>query len=227
MTLRIALCVLVALPAGWLVGVVADRVPQRLALFTPLRPVVLEGRDLLVHVVVLVLFAAGGWRLGELSVAELAGYLFLFGVLVAVSVVDVDQMRIPDLIVLPSLVASIALVVVVSLVHRDPYAIATAALGAVVYFGFLLLVHLVYPRGMGFGDVKLAALMGLYLGWLGSGWAQAVTLVLWAMLVGFVAGAIVGIALLVARRRNEPIPFGPFLALGTVAVVLAGPALFT
>ena len=96
-----------------------------------------------------------------------------------------------------------------------------------MYFGFLLVVHLAYPRGMGFGDVKLAALMGLYLGWLGSSWVVALSLVLWAMLIGFVVGSVVGIGLLIVRRRNEPMPFAPFLALGTVVVVLVGPTAFT
>ncbi len=227
MTLRVVLAVVLAFPAGWLVNVVADRVPERLALFRPVRPLVLGGGDLLVHAVVLVAFAAGAWRLEGLAPAALVGYLFLFGVLITVSVIDVDHMRIPDLVVIPSLVASAALVVAVSATGRDLSAAAMAALGAAVYFAFLLVVHVVYPRGMGFGDVKLAALMGLYLGWLGRDWAQSVTLVLWAMLVSFVAGAVVGVALLVIRRRNEPMPFGPFLALGTVAVVLVGPATFT
>lgn len=160
------------------------------------------------------------------SAARTAGYLLLFGVLIAVSVIDVQQMRIPDVIVLPALVTSIALVVVVSLAEGRPRDIAIAAVGAGLYFGFLLFVHLVYPRGMGFGDVKLAALMGLYLGWLGSSWIESVALVLWAMLIGFVAGSAVGIVLLVIRRRNEPMPFAPFLALGTIVVVLAEPTTF-
>ena len=62
---------------------------------------------------------------------------------------------------------------------------------------------------MGFGDVKLAALMGLYVGWLGTTTLDAVVLVLWAMLIGFVAGSVIGVVLLVARRRNRPFPFGP------------------
>jgi leader peptidase (prepilin peptidase)/N-methyltransferase len=83
-------------------------------------------------------------------------------------------------------------------------------------------VHLISPRGMGFGDVKLAAVMGLYLGWLAPDYAGAAYIVLWAMLIGFLAGSVMGIAMLMARRRSTPIPFGPFLALGTITVVLIG-----
>jgi leader peptidase (prepilin peptidase)/N-methyltransferase len=94
-----------------------------------------------------------------------------------------------------------------------------------MYFGFLLLAHLVYPRGMGFGDVKLAAVMGLYVGWLGSSTITAIGLVLWAMLLGFIGGAIVGTVMLAVRRRSQPIPFGPFLALGTIIAVSASSSL--
>jgi leader peptidase (prepilin peptidase)/N-methyltransferase len=75
---------------------------------------------------------------------------------------------------------------------------------------------------MGFGDVKLAAVMGLYLGWLAPSYTGVFALVLWGMLVGFVAGSVVGIVMLVTRRRSTPIPFGPFLATGALTVVLIG-----
>ena len=67
---------------------------------------------------------------------------------------------------------------------------------------------------MGFGDVKLAAVMGLYVGWLGTTFTEALVLVLWAMLIGFATGSVYGFGVLIRRRRNRPFPFGPFLALG-------------
>ena len=73
---------------------------------------------------------------------------------------------------------------------------------------------------MGFGDVKLAAVMGLYLGWLAPDYLTTFRLVLWAMLVGFVIGSIAGVALWAVRGRNAAIPFGPFLAFGSLVVVL-------
>ena len=84
--------------------------------------------------------------------------------------------------------------------------------------GFLLLVALVYPRGMGMGDVKLAAVMGLYLG----------RSVAPALLIGFAVGALVGIVMMARRgasARKQAIPFGPFLALGGLVALWWGNAL--
>lgn len=81
--------------------------------------------------------------------------------------------------------------------------------------GLLLVAALAYPRGMGMGDVKLAALMGLYLG-------RAVAP---ALVVGFAAGALVGVGMLLregAAARKKGVPFGPFLALGGIVGLLAG-----
>ena len=134
--------------------------------------------------------------------------------LVTVSVIDIECYRLPDRIVLPTMVASVVLVVVESLRAGEAGHIQYALAGAAIYFGFLLVVHLISPRGMGFGDVKLAAVMGLYLGWLAPDYLTTFRLVLWAMLVGFVIGSVVGIALWAIRGRNAAIPFGPFLAFG-------------
>jgi len=80
------------------------------------------------------------------------------------------------------------------------------------------LLHLVSPRSMGFGDVKLAFVLGLVLGWLG--WSELVL----GLFCGFLAGAVVGLALIVLRHRGrkDHLPFGPFLAFGTLIVLLWG-----
>jgi leader peptidase (prepilin peptidase)/N-methyltransferase len=217
--LRLVICGLLALPVGWFAGVLIDRVPDRESL-TPLPGVRIEGKYLFVHLAMLVLFVLAALRFDEESVGMLVGYLFFFAMLLTLSVIDVELFRLPDLIVLPSLVISLVLVVVVSLVDDSPEQIRYALVGGGLYFGFLFLAHLIYPRGMGFGDVKLAAVMGLYVGWLGTNYPAAIGLVLWAMLIGFVAGSIIGIVLLAIRRRSKQIPFGPFLALGAVVAVL-------
>ena len=79
-------------------------------------------------------------------------------------------------------------------------------------------LHLVSPRSMGFGDVKLAFVLGLVLGWLG--WSELVL----GLLGGFLAGAVVGVALIALRHRGrkDHLPFGPFLAFGTLVVLLWG-----
>jgi leader peptidase (prepilin peptidase)/N-methyltransferase len=217
--LRIVICGLLALPVGWFAGVLIDRVPDRESL-TPLPGVRLDGKYLFVQLAMLVLFILAAIRFDEEPVGMLVGYLFFFAMLLTLSVIDVELFRLPDLIVLPSLVVSLVLVVVVSLIDDNPEQIRYALVGGALYFGFLFVAHLIYPRGMGFGDVKLAAVMGLYVGWLGSSYPAAIGLVLWAMLIGFVAGSIIGIVLLAIRRRSKQIPFGPFLALGAVVAVL-------
>lgn len=217
---RVVVCALLALPAGWLAAAAVERVPDRRALLRPPKSIVPSRRDLVVHALVLVTFVFAALRFPDAPVGQLAGYLLLFGSLAALTVIDVECYRLPDRIVLPVLAVSIPLVAVVSIAAGEPARLRSALAGAVLYFGFLLVAHLISPRGMGFGDVKLAALMGLYVGWLGAGYPQAFALVLWAMLVGFLSGTVVGVVLLVARRRNRPFPFGPFLALGTVATIM-------
>ncbi len=219
-TLRLVVCALLALPAGWLGAAMVDRVPDKLALFDPLHRVRVKGVDLVIYVGMVALFVLAAIRFDDAPVLQLVGYLLLFGVLLTLSVIDIQLFRLPDRIVLPALAVSVPLVAVASVLDDQPASIRYALAGGALYFGFLFLAHLVYPRGMGFGDVKLAALMGLYVGWLGDGYAQAIALVLWAMLIGFVSGSVVGVVLLAMRKRSAPIPFGPFLALGTVIAVL-------
>lgn len=218
--MRLAVCAVLALPAGWFAGVLADRIPDRQPLFAPLKPVHLGGRDLVLHVGVLALFLAAEWRFVDAPWTAMLAYCALFGILAALSAIDIEHYRLPDLIVLPALVVSIPLITVISIVDGEPELIRYALTGGAIYFGFLFIAHLISPRGMGFGDVKLAAVMGLYVGWLGTTYVEALALVLWAMLIGFATGSVFGFAVLLRRKRNRPFPFGPFLALGAVAAVL-------
>jgi leader peptidase (prepilin peptidase) / N-methyltransferase len=218
--IRVVLCALLAVPAGWLAGALIDRVPDRLALFDPMPGFRVHGKYLAVHGLMVTLFVLTAIRFDDSPLGVLAGFLFLFAMLVTVSVIDIELFRLPDRIVLPSLAISLVLIIGVSLLEDRSEQIWFALTGAAIYFGFLLVAHLIYPRGMGFGDVKLAAVMGLYVGWLGSSHITAFALVLWAMLIGFVAGSIIGMVMLILRRRSQPIPFGPFLALGAIAAVL-------
>jgi leader peptidase (prepilin peptidase)/N-methyltransferase len=132
--------------------------------------------------------------------------------LVAVSATDLEHQIIPNRIVLP---AAVAVLAANTALHPSPEW-ALAAVGAA---GFLLAAALAYPKGMGMGDVKLALLMGAALG-------RTVTI---ALLIGMVAALIPGIYLLVrhgAAGRKIRIPFGPFLALGSVVALFAGQPLF-
>ncbi|CAN5853814.1 A24 family peptidase [soil metagenome] len=235
------------LVVGWFLTRVIDRVPDREALGGPSRcpecradlavadtiPIVswfvLGGRcracdepiavsTPVVEAGTAVLFAVAALRFGASWV--LVPFLVLFASLVAVTVIDLACYRIPDRIVFPTLGLALPLIVVVSLVVGIPEAIGPALVGSVVYFGLLFVPHLVYPKGMGFGDVKLALVLGLFLGWLGPSWLFAVQLVLLALVAGCVLGVVMGMGVLVVRGRRGAFPFGPALALGTVVVVL-------
>lgn len=140
--------------------------------------------------------------------------LVLVGVLMPVALIDLEHRIIPNKILLPAAIGAVAIGLATKPTAVPEQLIASAAAG-----GFLLLFAVVYPRGMGMGDVKLAAVLGLFLG----------RYVAVAMFVGVLAGAVVGAAIMtragVARGRKTAVPFGPFLVLGAFVALLAGPAI--
>jgi leader peptidase (prepilin peptidase) / N-methyltransferase len=143
--------------------------------------------------------------------AKLALELPFAAVLIAVSEIDLEHRIIPNKLLLPAAVWAVAAGAVVSTGDLPEHLIAGA--GA---FTFLLVAALIHPKGMGMGDVKLAGVMGLYLG------APVVP----AMLIGFLTGSIAGIAMFArygAAARKMGVPFGPFLAVGAFVALLAGP----
>lgn len=143
----------------------------------------------------------------------LALELPLVAALVALAAIDLEHRLLPNAIVYPLAVYAVA---ATALVDR-PDLVEHLAAGAGA-FGFLLLAVVVHPAGMGMGDVKLAGVMGLFLG----------LAVVPALLAAFLAGSVVGIAILAregAGARRKALPFGIFLALGGLAGVLAGPEL--
>jgi len=176
-------------------------------------------RERAVRVATPLLFALAAWRFH--ADAVLVPFLVLFAALIVVSVIDLEHFRIPDRITFPALGVSFGLVTFVTLIKdADTVHVRNAVLGAVAYFVLLLVPHLVYPRGMGFGDVKLALLMGLYLGWLYADPFQGLVLIMWALVVGSGLGVLAGIFFAVVRGRRAEFPFGPALALGCAIAVL-------
>lgn len=143
----------------------------------------------------------------------LPAYLVGFAALVAVTAVDLEHYRIPDRIVFPTLGLATAALAVATVMGDGSGSLAGALVGAGLYFVMLFVPHLVYPKGMGFGDVKLALVLGLLLGWIDP------YLVLLGLIAGCVLGVVGGVATVAVRRRRE-FPFGPALAVSTVAVVL-------
>lgn len=220
-------CALVGLPAGWFAGVLVDRVPDARPLW---RPPPGPPRDLL-HVGIVVATAAlwglAGWRFDGAPAGELAVVLVLFTALVALSVIDVQVLRLPDRIVAPTFLVLLVLIVATSLVTREPERIRFAILGGVTW-GLMLGVG--WLVGMGFGDVKAGGVMGMVLGWMAGDVTQALQLVLWALLLATLVACAYGIVAKVvqlARRQRGRLwfAFGPFLAVGTVALVLWSPEL--
>lgn len=220
---RIVATAAVGIPVAWFGALLVDRVPEALSLRDP-RPNVpfpskdSRGRDLTVYALTIVCFAFGAATFEQIAV--LIPYLVFFAAVVALSVIDIQTLRLPDRLVFPTFFAGVILLPIASIATERERALLYAAIGAAFYFGFLFLAHVAYPPGMGFGDVKLSLVLGLFLGWLAGDWTETMALVLYAMLGGFVLGSVVGIAVLVSRGRSAGYPFGPFLALGAVAVVL-------
>jgi leader peptidase (prepilin peptidase)/N-methyltransferase len=134
-------------------------------------------------------------------------------VLVAVAAIDLERRIVPNKIVLPAAVWAVA---GAALIH--PADLPELLIAGAAAFLLLLVAALIYPAGMGMGDVKLAGVVGLYLG----------PSVAPALLVAFGAGTVVGIAMLVkqgAGARKKGVPFAPFLAFGGFVGLLVGPEL--
>jgi len=141
---------------------------------------------------------------------EVALGLVFVTALAAVTLTDLERRVIPNRILLVAAVLAVAIVAI-----GDPSSLPQRAIAAAGAGGLLFLAALAYPRGMGLGDVKLAATMGLFLG----------RNVAPALFVALLAGSLVGLAMIArhgAAARKRAIPFGPFLALGGVVGLLAG-----
>jgi leader peptidase (prepilin peptidase)/N-methyltransferase len=162
--------------------------------------------ELITGLVYVSLYSFFGWHLLLLK------YLFLASVLIIVTFIDLEHYIIPNKVVL----AAFAGGVLINLLARDLTPVS-AGLGIVAAAGFLFLPAVISRGGMGGGDIKLAAVIGLFLGW---------PLGLVAVFLGCCAAGLVGVALLMAKKkgRKDPIPFGPFLALGAFVTVLWGQA---
>ncbi len=171
------------------------------------------------EVVTGVIFAGAVWRLGLHP--QIVAIGFLVAALVSISIVDVGHRIAPRQIVFAAYPPVAAALVAAALVEHRPSALASAAVGCVATFTFFFVVHIIVPRGMGYGDVRLSGLLGLVLGWTG----YFVLLV--GMIAAFAIGAISGLLLIAAfgRTRRSTIPFAPYLAIGTVIGILWGPAL--
>ncbi|MFG1810607.1 prepilin peptidase [Streptomyces sp. NPDC049040] len=174
-----------------------------------------HGRGLLPAVACVLLCAALAAVTGPHP--ELVGWLLLVPVALTLALVDLRVFRLPDVLTLPAFGATAALLGGAALLPSHQGSWLRALLAAVAVGVLYLLLFLINPAGMGFGDVKLAPTVALPLGWYG--WATVVT----GTFAAFALGAVFGLALLVTGRatRKSPLPFGPFiLAGGAVALLL-------
>jgi leader peptidase (prepilin peptidase)/N-methyltransferase len=180
----------------------------------------ISARYPIVEAATAALFVVITLRLAHLHLgAALPAYLYLAAAGLALAMIDVDHKRLPDKIVLPSYVVVAVLLTIAAAVTNDWWALARAGISAAALFAFYFTIVFAYPAGMGFGDVKLAGVLGGLLGYL-SWTALAV-----GAFAGFVLGAIVGVAVIAAGgSRKTAIPFGPFMIAGAVlAIFVAQP----
>jgi len=151
---------------------------------------------------------AAGWA------APLPAFVAFAGLATPLLLADVQHHRLPDRLVVPAAAGALALLTVAAGVRGDWPALARAAEAGGIVFGLFCAVTLASPSSLGFGDVKLAGIIAVYLGWLG--WTR----VFYGVFVGFLLGALVAVALLASRRASlkSNIALGPALIVGALLV---------
>jgi leader peptidase (prepilin peptidase) / N-methyltransferase len=242
----VAFAAILGLLIGSFLTVVVDRVPQGKSIVTPgsacgscglqlgpldLVPVVswlmLRGRcrrckakigiePLILELVDAALYVALALHFG-LS-WELAAFCVLASGLVALSWIDLKTQRLPRTIIYATAAIGVPLLCVAALVKDEPRRMWTMVIGAAGALAFMAIVYVVSRGGMGDGDVRLSPLLGAYLGWLNPG------MVAMGFFLAFLFGAVVGVVVMIISRggRKTAVPFGPFLAAGTMAAVWLG-----
>jgi leader peptidase (prepilin peptidase)/N-methyltransferase len=222
-TLLVVGCGVLGLVVGALLPVLIDRVPEKVPVLAG--PFPEPARSLrtptgwIVTLLTAGLFAGTAAQFGANWV--LPSYLVLAAALVALSVIDLRLFLLPNRIVFPLAGSSLVLLGLGALAEDERGAYGPGVLAGAIAFVAFALLHIVSPRSMGFGDVKLAFVLGLFLGYLG--WGELVL----GLFLGFLYGAVIGIGLIVTklRTRRDHVPFGPFLAAGTMTAVLVGGAI--
>lgn len=249
MTLLIIYCAVLGLVIGSFLNVVIYRVPRHLSIVRPgsacphchhaitsrdnipvLSWLVLRGRCRqcrspisprypLVELATGVVFALTAWRLG--AHVELGAFLLLDAALIALALIDVEHLLLPRSIVYPTLAAVGAWLLAAAAYYDQWHRLLVAVVCAAIWFALFWLMNFFSPRSLGFGDVRLALVLGLALGWFGEG----------VVLIGFflanLVGAVVGLTLIALKKttRDQPIPYGVYLAGGALLAILVGPAL--
>lgn len=242
----VVLCAVLGLAVGSFLNVVIWRVPQKVSVVAPpsacpgcespirardnvpvLSWLLLRGRCRqcamsiawrypAVELLTAVVFGAVAWKFAESW--ALPAYLVFAGVAVALAFIDVDTHRLPNVIVLPSYPVILVLLVGASALGGDWGALVRAVVAGATLWVFYFVLAVAWPGGMGFGDVKLAGIVGMVLGWLG--WGALVVGGFGAFILGGMAS---GVLLALGRvGRKDGVPFGPWLLLGALAGIFVG-----
>jgi leader peptidase (prepilin peptidase)/N-methyltransferase len=171
---------------------------------------------LILELVTSLLFGLFAWKFG-LDWALPAFCVLAVG-LIGLSWIDLKTKRLPRQIIYVTAAIGVPLLCLAAIVRHEPRRMWMMVLGAAIALAFMGIVYVASRGGMGDGDVRLSPLLGAYLGWLNPGFVAV------GLFLGFFAGAVVGVAMIAAGRagRKTAVPFGPFLALGTVVAVFVG-----
>ena len=172
----------------------------------------------LVELATSLLFVAVTLRLSNLDLlSALPAYLYFAAIGLALTVIDLQVRRLPNAIVLPSYPVLAVLIAVSAAVEGDWWAFVRALIGGAVLFGFFFALAYFYADGMGFGDVKLAGIVGGMLAYLS--WSALVI----GAFAGFLIGAVAGLTLMALKRagRKTAIPFGPSMIAGALVGTFA------
>jgi leader peptidase (prepilin peptidase)/N-methyltransferase len=245
-TLVLIACAVMGLVIGSFLTVVVDRVPRGASVVAPpsacgscdhrLGPadlvpigswIVLRGRcrhcgtpigtePLIIETATAAVFVLFGVEFG--ADAVLPAFCILGAALVALSWIDLHEFRLPREIIHVALALGAVGLVIAALVNDEPERIWQGALGAGIALATMGLIYVASRGGMGDGDVRLAPLLGMFLGYLNPGIVPV------GLFLGFLLGAVVGVAAMSIGRagRKTALPFGPFLAAGTGVAVFTG-----
>lgn len=167
------------------------------------------------EVVTAALFGAIAARFG--SALETAAFLVLAAVLVPLSAIDLRTHRLPRQLIYTGAAIGGPLLIAAALVAHEPQRLWWALVGAAGALAFFFALFIGWSGGMGDGDVRLAGLLGMYLGWIGLMHVPV------GLFLGFLAGAVVGVtAMARGGGRKTAVPFGPFMAIGAFVVIFWG-----
>jgi leader peptidase (prepilin peptidase)/N-methyltransferase len=246
MTLVVVACAVMGLLIGSFLTVVVDRVPRGASIMAPpsacgscghrltaldLVPIgswlALGGKcrhckarigiePLVIEIATATLFVLFGLKFGADPV--LPAFCVLAAALVALVWIDLHEFRLPREITYTAFGLSLAIMIAVAIFDDRTDELYDALLGAAIALAVMGVIYLAARGGMGDGDVRLAPLLGLHLGWIKPG------IVPIGLFLGFLIGAVVGVAMMATSKagRKTALPFGPFLAAGTVLAVFVG-----